>query len=182
MTVLAPCDETEVRLLLRAALKRDAPVYMRIGKKGEPRIHQSLDSIEIGRAITVREGDHACLIAAGTIMGEGVKAAEILDRSGIRLRVISCHTIKPLDERMLAEVFRAYSLVAVAEEHGRIGGLAGSIAEWRAHHDDLNVQMLSFGADDVFLHEIGSQDYARRRFGLDGEHMAERIRYALQSA
>lgn len=182
MTVLAPCDETEVRLLLRAALRGEGPVYMRIGKKGEPRIHQSLDSIEIGRAITVREGDHACLIAAGTIMSEVLKAADILGRSGIRLRVVSCHSIKPLDEQMLAEVFRVYPLVAVAEEHGRIGGLAGSIAEWRAHRNDLIAQMLSFGADDVFLHEIGSQQYARRRYGLNGEHIAERIRSVLHSS
>jgi len=182
MTVLAPCDETELRLLLRAALRGEGPVYMRIGKKGEPRIHRSLTSIEIGRAINVREGDHACLIAAGTIMSEAVKAADILGRFGIRLRVISCHTIKPLDERMLAEVFRAYPLVAVAEEHGRIGGLAGSIAEWQVHCNELNAQMLSFGADDVFMHEIGSQQYARRKYGLDGEHIAERIRSVLHSS
>ncbi len=181
MTVLAPCDETELRLLLRAALKGEGPVYMRIGKKGEPRIHRSLDLIEIGRAITVREGDHACLIAAGTIMSEAVKAADILGRSGIHLRVISCHSIKPLDERMLDDAFRVFPLVAVAEEHGRIGGLAGSIAEWRVRQKGLSAAMISFGADDVFLHEIGSQQYARRRYGLDGEHMAERIRSALYS-
>lgn len=182
MTVLAPCDETEVRLLLRAALREGGPVYMRIGKKGEPRIHQSLGSIEIGRAVTVREGKHACLIAAGTIMAEAVKAAGILEKCGISIHVVSCHTIKPLDERMLDDVFRAYPLVAIAEEHGRIGGLAGSIAEWRAHCNGPNAQMLSFGADDVFLHEIGSQQYARRRYGLDGEHMAEQIRSVLYSS
>ena len=181
MTVLAPCDEIELRLLLRAVFSQDGPVYMRIGKKGEPRIHPSAPAIQIGRAVTVREGKNACLIAAGTIMAEAVNAAGILEKRGISIRVVSCHTIKPLDKHMLDHVFRAFPLVAVAEEHGRIGGLAGSIAEWRAHRNDLNAQMLSFGADDVFMHEIGSQQYARRRYGLDGEHIAERIRSVLHS-
>ncbi|MGH6804757.1 MAG: transketolase family protein [Methyloceanibacter sp.] len=180
MTVLAPCDEAELRLLLRAAFKQDGPVYMRIGKKGEPKIHKSLSSVQIGRAITVRDGKHACLIVAGTIMSDAMKAADILEKSGISIRVVSCHTIKPLDEQILAEVFRTYPLVAVAEEHGRFGGLAGSIAEWRVRQKGLSTNMLSFGTDDAFMHEIGSQDYARRKFGLNGENMAEQIRLALQ--
>lgn len=182
MTVLAPCDETELRLLLREALKQDGPVYMRIGKKGEPRIHQSSPSLRIGRAITVREGRDVCMVAAGTIMSDAMKAADILEKSGITSRVVSFHTVKPLDEHTLAEVFRAYPLVAVAEEHGRAGGLGGSIAEWRARQKGMNAAMLSFGADDAFMHEIGSQEYARRRFGLDGAAMAEKIRMALQSS
>ena len=182
MTVLAPCDELELRLLLRAVFRQDGPVYMRIGKKGEPRIHPSPPAIKIGRAVTVREGKHACLIAAGTIMAEAVMAASILEKSGINIHVVSCHTIKPLDDHMLDDVFRAFPLVAVVEEHGRIGGLAGSIAEWRVRQTGMNTTMISFGADDVFMHEIGSQDYARRRYGLDGKHMAERIRSVLHSS
>jgi transketolase len=180
MTVLAPCDETELRLLLRAVFKHDGPVYMRIGKKGEPKIHQLPPSIQIGRAITVREGRHACVIATGTIMSEAMKAADVLGQSGISIRVVSCHTIKPMDEQMLSDVFRAYPLVAIVEEHGKAGGLGGSIAEWCVRQKGLAAAMLSFGADDVFMHEIGSQDYARRKFGLNGEHIAEQIRSTLQ--
>jgi len=180
MTVLAPCDEMELRALLREVFKQDGPVYMRIGKKGEPKIHASPPQIRIGRAITVREGKDACLIAAGTIMAEVLKAADLLAKSNVDVRVVSCHTVKPLDEPMLEEAFRSFPLVAVAEEHGRSGGLAGAIAEWRVRQKGIVAEMVSFGAEDVFMHEIGSQDYARRRYGLDGENMARRIRAALE--
>lgn len=180
VTVLAPCDEIELRLLLRAVFRQEGPVYMRIGKRGEPKIHKSPPTVQIGRAIALREGKHACLIAAGTIMAEAVKAADILGKSGISVRVVSCHTIKPLDEEMLDDAFRAFPLVAVAEEHGRCGGLGGSIAEWRACERGPRAEMLVFGTDDFFLHEIGSQDYARRRFGLTAENISRQVYAALR--
>jgi transketolase len=181
MTVLAPCDEVELRLLLRAALHLEGPAYMRIGKKGEPVLHKNGAQIRIGRAITLREGKDVCLIGAGTILSEVIKAADLLGQQGIQARVDSFHTVKPLDESRLEEVFRAYPVVAVAEEHGLIGGLGGSIAEWRARRDGRLARMLAFGAEDTFLHEIGSQDYARRRYGIHAENIAAQVRSALRA-
>ncbi len=181
MTVLAPCDELELRALVRAALKLDGPAYMRIGKKGEPVIHRHPPSLEIGRAITVREGRDTCLISTGNIMPEVLKAADFLEAEGISARVESFHTIKPLDTDRLGEIFVRYRLVAVAEEHSRHGGLGGAIAEWLAACGDKTARLLSFGTNDSFMHEIGSQVYARRRFGLTGEKMAAEVGKALEA-
>ncbi len=172
MTVFAPCDEVELRLGLAAALDQDGPLYMRIGKKGEPIIHQIPPVFALGRAITLRPGGDVCLIAAGTVMPEVLAAADDLGRAGLSARVESFHTIKPLDEQRLDEVFRTCAVVAVVEEHGRIGGLAGAVAEWRAGQDGCLARMLSFGTPDEFMHEIGSQKYARRKFGLVADHIA----------
>ena len=68
MRVMAPCDATEMRLALRAALHEDGPVYIRIGKKGEPKIHQQEPDFKIGRAIVVQEGTDVALLGAGTII------------------------------------------------------------------------------------------------------------------
>jgi transketolase len=182
MTVLAPCDEVELRLLLRASLRQDGPVYMRIGKKGEPLIHSKSPALAIGRAITVREGRDACLISTGTIMPEVLKAAELLDGIAVSARVESFHTVKPLDEGRLEEVFSTFPVVAVVEEHGRCGGLGGSIAEWCQRRAGKQVRLLSFGVDDVFIHEVGSQEYARRKFGLTGENIAAQVRVAVEAA
>jgi transketolase len=175
MTVLAPCDEVELRLGLRAALQQDGPVYMRIGKKGEPVIHKQLPDFQLGKAITVRNGTGACLISTGSMMPVVLAAADSLQKHGISVRVESFHTIKPLDTDRLTEVFARYPLVAVVEEHGRIGGLGGSIAEWLALGDGKHARMLHFGTDDAFMHEVGSQEYARRKFGLTAENIAEKI-------
>jgi len=182
MTVLAPCDQTELRLLLRAALELDGPAYMRIGKKGEPTIHATPPELRIGKAITVREGNDVCLISTGNIMPEVLKAAELLAAQGVSARVESFHTVKPLDETRLAEVFAAYSVVAVVEEHSRLGGLGGSIAEWRVRQGSARARMLSFGAADVFMHEVGSQEYARRKFGLTATNIAAQVRAASHAA
>lgn len=180
MQVFAPCDEVELRLGLRAALKQDRPLYMRIGKKGEPLMHREPPAVfALGKAITLREGTDVCLIAAGTIMPEVLAAAGQLAEAGFSARVESFHSIKPLDTARLAEVFAIYRLVAVVEEHGLAGGLGGAIAEWRAGAERATARMLSFGTADEFMHEIGSQEYARRRFGLTAEHITGRILNAL---
>ncbi len=180
MTVFAPCDEVELRLGLRAALKQDGPVYMRIGKKGEPILHKTPPAFEFGKAITLRPGKDVCLIGTGNIVAVTLAAAEALEREGVSARVESFHTIKPLDEARLAEVFSTCRVVAVAEEHSKIAGLGGSIAEWRARQDDTRARMLAFGAEDVFMHEVGSQDYARRKFGLTAENITAQVLGALR--
>ena len=175
MTVLAPCDEVETRLLLRAALALDTPVYMRIGKKGEPRVHHDTPQLRIGRAETVRDGDDVCLLSTGTIMPAVLGAAERLHDVGLSARVVSFHTVKPLDDEFLQEVFDRYAVVATVEEHSRLGGLGGSIAEWLADRGPMKARCMTFGTPDAFLHEVGSQAYARHRFGLTAEGIADRV-------
>jgi transketolase len=179
MTVLAPCDALELRALLRAALQGSGPVYMRIGKKGEPAIHERPPEVTIGRAITVRPGRTVALLSTGNIMPVVLEAARALEGEGLSPRVESFHTVKPLDEERLAEIFPAFDLVATVEEHGRVGGLGGSVAEWRAAHDGQGARLLSLGTDDAFLHQIGSQDYARHHFGLHARNIADRVLAAL---
>jgi transketolase len=183
MTVFAPCDEVELRLGLRAALRQDGPLYMRIGKKGEPVIHRTPPTaFVLGKAITLRPGRDACLIAAGTVMPEVLAAADALEKAGISTRVESFHTIKPLDADKLADVYRSVKLVAVVEEHGLLGGLGGAIAEWRVAQDAPLARMLAFGTPDEFMHEVGTQAYARRKFGLTADNIARRVLGALRRA
>jgi transketolase len=175
MTVLAPADEVELRQCLRAAFKLKGPVYIRIGKKGEAIIPKKDDQFEIGRSITVREGSEVCLIGTGTLLPTVLQAAELLAAKGITARVESFHTIKPLDEKTVGDAFSRYPVVAVVEEHSRIGGLAGSIAEWLAKNEGIKGRLISFGTDDDFMHEIGTQDYARAKYGLTAENIANKV-------
>jgi len=180
LTVLAPADEIELRLCLRAALEIPGPVYMRIGKKGEPVVHDRDISLDIGRSITTRDGTDVCLISTGTMLPVVVNAAEELGKKGVSARVESFHTVKPLDQHTLAEVFSSMPVVAVVEEHSRLGGLGGSIAEWLAQQAGAQARLISFGTDDEFMHEVGSQNYARRRFGLTTENIVGQVTAALK--
>src|SRR5262245_52895058 len=125
LAVLAPADEGEVRAALNAALNHPDPVYLRIGKKGEPRVHKGQPDLVIGRAIVVRQGTDICLLSAGTMLPVAMEAADSLVGEGISVQVVSFHTIKPLDEKLLREVFTQFKLVATVEEHSVLGGLGG---------------------------------------------------------
>jgi transketolase len=182
IAVLAPADQIELRLALREALRRDGPTYMRIGKKGEPTVHETEPRFRIGYAITLRTGVDTCLISTGVMAPVVMAAAKMLEERGISARVEDFHTVKPLDEATLADVFSRFPVVAVVEEHGRIGGLAGGISEWLAGRNPPRGSLLSFGTDDAFMHEVGSQDYARRKFGLTAENIAKQVEARVRAA
>ena len=181
MRVIAPCDATELRLALRAALHEDGPVYIRIGKKGEPAIHAQAPDFRIGKAIVVRPGTDVALISTGTIMPEVLKAADLLDEQGVSAEVASFHSVKPLDQAYLEQACSRFRLLATVEEHGRIGGLGGAVAEWRAARRTMPAQ-ISFGTDDEFMHEVGSQDYARQKYGLTASNIADKVLAALNAS
>lgn len=181
MTVMAPGDCLELRAALRAALKHDGPVYIRIGKKGEPNIHAGAPELTIGKSINLRQGSDVCLIGTGVMMSVVLEAAHLLGKRGISARVESFHTIKPLDTEALADIFDKIKVVASVEEHGRIGGLGGAIAEWLATVDAPRGKLITFATDDVFMHEVGSTQYARSKFGLTAENIVSRVSSSLDS-
>lgn len=180
MTVFCPSCPLEVAAGLRAAVAHEGPVYIRLGKKGEPDLHDALPEISFGKAITMREGIDLCLIASGSVLGLALEAQRQLSDSGISARVENFHTIKPLDEGRLDELAQRFSVIIVIEEHGRIGGLYGAIAEWLAGKPGKPLSLISIAADDRFLHEIGTQEYARNRFGISVEAIVCAARDALR--
>jgi transketolase len=175
LTVLAPADAMEVRAGLRAALGQTNPAYMRIGKKGEPVIHPAPPELVIGKAITMREGTDVCILSAGNMLSACLHAADLLAARGCSARVVSFHTVKPLDEAMLTDVFANFKWVATAEEHSVLGGLGGSVAEWLSDHPDLGGRLVRFGTRDEFLHETCEQESAREIFGLTPENISSRL-------
>jgi len=169
-----------VRVAIKAAVKHPGPVYLRIGKKGEPAVYASELPFTIGRAIRVKEGTDVCLLAAGTLLPAAVTAAELLGAHGLSAAVYSFHTIKPLDESLLGEVFGKYRMVATIEEHSVLGGLGGSVAEWLSDQPGAKARLLRIGTPDEFLHLTTEQEAAREHYGLTAVAMAGRIEQALR--
>jgi transketolase len=172
LTVICPGDAIEVQLALRAGLDHDGPVYLRLGKKGEPRVHKTVPAFTIGKGIRVRAGDDVCLLSTGNMLPVAVDAAAELARRGISAEVVSMHTVKPLDEELLAEAFWRFTAVVTVEEHASRGGLGGSVAEWLTDQPPQRARLCRIGTSDMFLHDAGEQDYARRHFGLTSANVA----------
>jgi transketolase len=176
MSVVCPGDAFEVRGALRAAFKQDRPVYIRMGKKGEPVVHKAVPAdFAIGRAITIEQGHDVCLLSTGNMLPEAIEAAHALKAKKISARVVSFHTVKPLDEAMLTEAFAKFKLVVTVEEHSLIGGFGSAVAEWGVDGTLKSGQLLRIGTPDLFFKKSGEQEYAREQLGLTGHQIAERI-------
>ena len=176
MVVICPGDAWEVRAALRAALGQDRPVYIRMGKKGEPLVHANIPAdFVIGRAITIEDGKDVCLLSTGNMLPETIAAAHLLREKGVSVRAVSFHTVKPLDDSCLEEAFTDFRLVATIEEHSLIGGLGAGVAEWIIDNAIRPRQFLRFGTKDAFFKLSGKQKFAREQLGLTGQQIAGRI-------
>ena len=180
MVVICPGDAFEVRGALRAAMQQDRPVYIRMGKKGEPVVHKGpLADFKIGKAITIEEGSDVCLLSTGNMLPEVIEAAHKLKEKGISAEVVSFHTVKPLDEDKLKQAFGRFKLVATIEEHSLIGGFGSAVSEWLADTETAAKKFLRFGTPDAFFKKSGEQEYAREVLGLTGHQIADKIIHAL---
>lgn len=182
MTVVCPGDPMEVELALDAALQQDGPLYLRLGKKGEPTVHESPPPFAIGKGIVLKEGDDVTLLATGNVLPTVVEAAGELNRQRIAARVISMPTVKPLDEQLLAAAFTETRLVVTIEEHSVIGGFGAAVAEWLCDREERpSAQLLRIGTPDKFLHQTADPAHARRLCRLTVESIVERVNSRLAS-
>ena len=180
LAVLAPGDEKELRPALRAALDYPGPVYIRIGKKGEPVVHETEPKVEIGKALRLLEGKDAWILALGNMLPLAMEAAAILKDKRVSCGVASMGSLKPLDTKLLADVFGSARVVATLEEHSVLGGLGTAVSEWfAANAAAAKAKLVSFGTPDEFLHATTHQPSARAWAGLAAENITKRITQSL---
>lgn len=178
MTVFVPADAMETRAAVLAAAEIDGPVYIRLGRSGVPVLHdESSFNFEPGRAIVLREGKDAAVVACGIMVSAALEAAEILAGEGISVLVLDMHTIKPLDEQALVEAARTTGAVVTAEEHSILGGLGGAVAEALSEH--YPVPVLRVGVRDTFG-ESGKPQELLEKYGLTAAGIVGAVKQVVQ--
>jgi transketolase len=182
MVVLAPCDKREAEAATRAMLAYEGPVYFRCGYVGEKDIHHGTIDFQIGRSIEVEQGDDCCVIFSGPLGYEVQKAVLALREEGIRARLISMHTIKPIDRGAIVRAAKETGNILTVEEHNLSGGLGSAVAEVLADEGCLDVRFKRMALPDVFVHEVGSQQWLRDQYGLGLEDVKREIRSLLAPA
>jgi transketolase len=165
MTVLAPGDPVEVRAATRAIAAHQGPCYLRLGRAGEPVLHASTVKFELGKAIQVRDGDAITIISTGALLQNAIQVADKLAARGIQARVLSMHTVKPLDDDAILAAARETRAIVTLEEHSVIGGLGGAVAECLAESGN-SVPFKRLGLPSAFSSNIGSQEYLRSQSNL----------------
>jgi len=166
ITVVAPGDPVEARHATRAVVEHSGPCYLRLGKAGEPTVHKGNIDFKIGKAILLRDGEDLTLISTGSFLQTTVKVAERLASRGVATRVLSMHTLKPLDTDSIVSATRETRAVATLEEHSVTGGLGSAVAEIIAEADGPTVPFKRIGLPSAFSPYIGSQEYLQELHGL----------------
>jgi transketolase len=157
ITVVSPCDCLEVVKATEACLKAHRPLYLRLpGGTNNEMVNRDDYSFEIGKAITLREGQDIALVATGAMVSKALAASALIEEElNVGVKVLNMHTIKPLDsasiELLLAE---GHKLVATVEEHSCIGGLGDAVMEVVAtsRSTSSKIAFVKIGIEDIFPH------------------------------
>ncbi len=173
MVVINPADDVEAQAAVRAAYEYDGPVYMRFGRLAVPVINDPATyKFELGRGITLLEGTDVTLVATGLMVAEALKAADALSERGISAEVINIHTIKPLDEELVAASAAKTGRVVTVEEHSVIGGLGSAVCDALAEKCPVPVRKL--GVQDRYGYSGPALDLIHE-FGLDAEGITAQV-------
>lgn len=179
LTVVAPGDPVETRLATQALIEHEGPAYLRLGRAGEPIVHDEDPAFELGKSITVREGADICLIATGGMLHNAVLAAEALALRRIEARVLSMHSIKPLDIEAVIDAARTQAVFTI-EEHSVIGGLGSAVAEVLMEADVRPNHFKRIGLEGSLSSIVGDQEYLLNYYGLDGQGIVKTVELELQ--
>ena len=180
LTILVPADNFETRAAIQYAATVKHPVYLRFGKAPMYDLHDAENRFEVGRAITLRSGTDIALIGTGETVIHCLLAAEHLAQFGLSVRVISMHTIKPLDRKAVLEAGKQCGAVITTEEHSVHGGLGEACAALLMQAG-VAVPLAIVGIPDEDT-VTGSQADIFRHYGLSMEGLAATAQALLQRA
>src|SRR5665213_2056231 len=175
MTVIAPSDAQEMRRAVTATLDRPGPVYIRLGKGGDPVIARDDENFAIGKAILKRAPGQIGMISTGVLTERCLRAADRLAAQGIEAGVLHCHTVKPLDIDAVRGFAQGLRLLVTVEEHVATGGLGSAVADCLLAAGGSLPPILRLALPDAFPRHYGSQDDLLEIAGLQPGPIAERI-------
>lgn len=168
LTVVAPADPVEARAAAAALVAHRGPCYVRLGKAGEPTLHPGEIDFRLGRALRLRDGGDLTLVSTGSMLRAALGVAARLAERSVGARVLSMHTLKPLDEEAVLAAARETGAILTLEQHSVLGGLGGAVAELLAE-SGVPVRFRRVGLPSAFAPAVGSQEWLERQHGLDEE-------------
>jgi len=176
MTVIAAADRTATHMATHAAAAWQGPVYLSLSRDPLPVLYSDVYPFEIGHAVTVRAGTDATIIANRDMVAQALLAAEALAADGLDVRVIDCHTLKPLDEDAILQAAHETGAIVTAENNTLHGGLGSAVAELLIEQQP--VPMRRIGIADTFA-ESGPYLPLIDKYGLSAPHIVAAVRDVL---
>ena len=175
MQIIAPCDPLECTDATRwCARQKNGPVYLRIGKAGEPVLTKDAEPWQFGKIRYLRRGTDVCILTYGVITKMAAEIADRLQAQGKSVSLVSVHTMKPLDREGLMEALKRHKQVIVIEEHAPQGGLAPQTKQI-AWDIKATCRLDTFTLQDKFIHNYGSYEDLLSSHGLSPEKILTAI-------
>ncbi len=178
MVVVNPADDTEACQAVRALAEYYGPAYLRLGRLAVPVVNDPESyHFELGRAVTLREGKDATVIATGLMVARALEAAEQLAQEGVQVRVVNMHTIKPLDVQAVVNAANETGCIVTAEEHSVIGGLYSAVCEAMVG-EGVSCPVAPVAIMDAFG-QSGPANALLEYYGLTASAIAQKVRDCL---
>lgn len=165
MVVIAPGDPAEALAATKALCTLPGPAYLRLGKAGEPKVHAGPIDFAIGKALEVRAGSDVTLVSTGGMLVHTMETAEALAREGVSARVLSMHTVKPLDAAAIERALAETRAVITVEEHNVGSGLGAAVAQVVAAREGPRATFRTYGLPDAPYDRVGGLAYMRELMG-----------------
>lgn len=173
MVVVEPADAVEAEKVIEFAAAHVGPMYVRLGRGEVETIFDESYEFALGKATIVRKGSDATIIAAGAMVQESLKAAELLEKENIKVQVINMSSIKPVDEQAIVDAAQT-GIILAAHDHNVYGGLHDAVADVIARNN-LNVKFDRVGIENRFA-ESDKPDVLYEKYGLDAKAIAEKVK------
>jgi len=176
-TVVVPADAIEAAEAVRAAASAYGPFYIRLSRPKTPIVCPEDYHFTLGKAMTMRQGTDATIIAAGIMVAKALEAADILARQDINCRVINIHTLKPLDEATIVKAASETGAIVIAEEHLAHGGLGSRVAQTVTRKKPVPMEFVNLG--DKYA-SSGKAEELLQRYGLTAGDIEESVKSVIK--
>ena len=171
MQIVAPCDPLECTDATRwCANQKNGPVYLRLGKAGEPVLTKGAEPWQFGKIRYLRRGTDVCILTYGVITKMAAEVADRLQAQGKSVSLVSVHTMKPLDREGIIDAMKWHKHVIVIEEHAPQGGLSGH-SKQIAWDIKATCRLDTFSLQDKFIHNYGSWEQLLASHGISPERI-----------
>jgi transketolase len=171
-TVIVPADAIETTQAVRTAAATEGPFYIRLPRPKLPLVYKQYYRFKLGKAVTMRQGKDATIIAIGVMVSPALEAADNLKRRGINCRVLNMPTLKPIDEAAIIKAAEETGAIVAAEDHLQHGGLGSEVAQVVVRNHPVPMEFVAI--KDTYA-QSGKTSELLQRYGLTAKDIEQAV-------
>ncbi len=176
-TVIVPADAIETAQAVRTAAATEGPFYIRLPRPKLPLVYDQDYRFKLGKAVTMKQGKDATIIAIGVMVSPALEAADSLKRQGVNCRVLNMPTLKPIDEAAIIKAAEETGAIVTAEDHLQHGGLGSEVAQVVVRNHPVPMEFVAI--KDTYA-QSGKTSELLQRYGLTAKDIEQAVARAIE--